>query len=106
MPGGRHPDLLRELAAECVALAERTVDPDYRVELLMIAQKWVAKANDREAVAPAVGCDKLGAKVGRVRKNDGLLDFLAWPTRSRSVTTCNFIPPQVEQSMWLVDRTS
>ena len=51
MPGDRHPDLLRELAAECVALAERTVDPDYRVELLMIAQKWVAMANDREAVA-------------------------------------------------------
>ena len=51
MPGGRHPDLLRELAAECVALAERIVDPDYRVELLMIAQKWVAMANDREAVA-------------------------------------------------------
>ena len=51
MPGDRHPDLLRELAAECVALAERIVDPDYRVELLMIAQKWVAMANDREALA-------------------------------------------------------
>jgi len=25
------------------------------------------------------------------------------PHVSRSVTTCNFIPPQVEQSMWLVD---
>jgi hypothetical protein len=38
------------LAAECVALAERTTDPDIRVELLMIAQKWIAMANGRVAV--------------------------------------------------------
>ena len=42
MQGDRHPDALRELAAECVALAERTIDPDIRVELLIIAQKWIA----------------------------------------------------------------
>jgi hypothetical protein len=51
MPGDRHPDTLRELAVECVALAERTVDPDFRVELLIIAQKWVAMANAREPAA-------------------------------------------------------
>jgi hypothetical protein len=33
-----------------VALAERTTDPDIRVELLMIAQKWIAMANSRVAV--------------------------------------------------------
>jgi hypothetical protein len=47
MQGDRHADTLRELAAECVALAEYTIDPDIRVELLMIAQKWIAMANDR-----------------------------------------------------------
>ena len=41
---------LRELAAECVALAERTNDLGLRVELLMIAQKWVTMANGRVAV--------------------------------------------------------
>ena len=41
MPGDHHSDALRELASECVALAERTIDPDIRVELLMIAQKWI-----------------------------------------------------------------
>jgi hypothetical protein len=50
MQGDRHPDTLRELAAECVALAERTIDPDIRVELLIIAQKWIAMANGRIAV--------------------------------------------------------
>jgi hypothetical protein len=50
MQGDRHPDTLRELAAECVALAERTTDPDIRVELLMIAQKWITMANGRVAV--------------------------------------------------------
>ena len=45
-----HPDALRELAAECVALAERTTDPDTRVELLIIAQKWIAMANARVAI--------------------------------------------------------
>ena len=50
MQGDRHPDALRELAAECVALAERTIDPDIRVELLIIAQKWIAMAHDRDAV--------------------------------------------------------
>ena len=50
MQGDRHPDALRELAAECVALAERTIDPDIRVELLIIAQKWIAMANGRVAV--------------------------------------------------------
>jgi hypothetical protein len=49
MPGDRRPDTLRELAAECVALAERTIDPDFRIELLIIAQKWIAMANDRGA---------------------------------------------------------
>ena len=41
---------LRELAAECVTLAERTNDLALRVELLMIAQKWVTMANGRVAV--------------------------------------------------------
>jgi hypothetical protein len=50
MQGDRRPDTLRELAAECVALAERTIDPDIRVELLMIAQKWITMANGRIAV--------------------------------------------------------
>jgi hypothetical protein len=50
MRGDRHADTLRELAAECVALAEYTIDPDIRVELLIIAQKWIAMANDRCAV--------------------------------------------------------
>jgi hypothetical protein len=50
MQGDRHPDTLRELAVECVALAERTIDPDIRVELLIIAQKWIAMANSRVAV--------------------------------------------------------
>ena len=45
-----HPDALRELAAECVALAERTHDPVARVELLIIAQKWITMANTRVAV--------------------------------------------------------
>ena len=47
MPGDHHPDALRELATECVALAERTADPNIRVELLLIAQKWIAIANGR-----------------------------------------------------------
>ena len=50
MQGDRHPDALRELAAECVALAERTTDPDARFELLIIAQKWIAMANARAAL--------------------------------------------------------
>ena len=50
MQGDRRPGALRELAAECVALAERTIDPDIRVELLIIAQKWIAMANSRVAV--------------------------------------------------------
>jgi hypothetical protein len=50
MPGDHHCDTLRELAAECVALAERTIDPDIRVELLIIAQKWIVMANGRLAV--------------------------------------------------------
>ena len=41
---------MRELAAERVALAERTIDPDIRAELLMIAQKWITMANGRLAV--------------------------------------------------------
>jgi hypothetical protein len=45
-----HPDALRELAAECVALAERTTDPVARVELLIIAQKWITMANARVAI--------------------------------------------------------
>jgi hypothetical protein len=49
MPGD-HPDALRELATECVALAERTADSNIRVELLLIAQKWIAMANYRPAV--------------------------------------------------------
>jgi hypothetical protein len=49
MPGDHHSDALRELASECVALAERTIDPDIRVELLMIAQKWITMANGRVA---------------------------------------------------------
>ena len=65
MQGDRHPDTLRELAAECVALAERTTDPDIRVELLMIAQKWITMANGRVAVTEPIGRDTLGAKVGR-----------------------------------------
>jgi hypothetical protein len=50
MQGDRHPDALRELAAECVALGERTTDPDIRVELLIIARKWIAMANARAAL--------------------------------------------------------
>ena len=50
MPDDHHADTLRELAAECVALAERTADPNIRVELLLIAQKWIAMANGRLAV--------------------------------------------------------
>ena len=46
----RHPDAFRVLAAECVALAEHSTDPDIRVELLMIAQKWITMANGRVAV--------------------------------------------------------
>jgi hypothetical protein len=52
MQGDRHPDALRELAADCVALAERTTEPAARAELLIIAQKWIAMANDRAAVDP------------------------------------------------------
>ena len=33
-----------------MALAERSIDPDIRVELLIIAQKWIAMANGRVAV--------------------------------------------------------
>ena len=54
MQGDRHPDALRELAAECVALAERTIDPDIRVELLIIAQKWIAMANSRVALSDEI----------------------------------------------------
>jgi hypothetical protein len=50
MQGDRHTDMLGGLAAECVALAERTIDPDFRVELLIIAQKWITMANVRDAV--------------------------------------------------------
>ena len=46
----RHPDAFGVLAAECVALAERSIDPDIRVELLIIAQKWITMANGRVAV--------------------------------------------------------
>jgi hypothetical protein len=45
MEGDRRSATLRELAAECVALAERTIDPDARTALLVIAQKWIAIAN-------------------------------------------------------------
>ena len=68
MQGDHHPDTLRELAAECVALAERTIDPDIHVELLIIAPKWIAMANDRDAVTQLSYKMKLGAKVGRVSK--------------------------------------
>jgi hypothetical protein len=50
MPDDHHPDALRELATECVALAERTADPNIRVELLLIAQKWITIANGRLAI--------------------------------------------------------
>ena len=50
MPGDHYSDALRELATECVALAKRTTDPNIRVELLLIAQKWIAMANGRLAV--------------------------------------------------------
>jgi hypothetical protein len=50
MPGAHRSDTLSELAAECVTLAERTIDPDIRVELLLIAQKWIAMANGRLAI--------------------------------------------------------
>jgi hypothetical protein len=49
MAGDHPPDMFREFAAECVALAERTTDPDARAKLLIIAQKWVAMANGHEA---------------------------------------------------------
>ena len=49
-PGDHYSDALRELATECVALAKRTTDPNIRVELLLIAQKWIAMANGRLAV--------------------------------------------------------
>jgi hypothetical protein len=39
-------DALREAAGECVALAERTAKSDARVALLIIAQKWIAMANE------------------------------------------------------------
>jgi hypothetical protein len=45
MEGDRRSATLRELATECVALAERTIDPDARIALLVIAQKWTAMAN-------------------------------------------------------------
>jgi hypothetical protein len=45
---------LRELAAECVALAERTIDLNARAALLMIAQKWMEMANGRVAMDPAL----------------------------------------------------
>jgi hypothetical protein len=45
MQGDRRSATFRELAAECVALAERTMDPDTRIALLMIAQKWIVMAN-------------------------------------------------------------
>ena len=35
-----HPDALRELAAECVALAERTTDPEARVSKM--ADCWIS----------------------------------------------------------------
>jgi hypothetical protein len=43
----------------------------------MIAQKWVAMANDREAVAQL--SDEGLAPVGRVSKTTRLLDFLHSP---------------------------
>jgi hypothetical protein len=45
MQGDRGSATHREMAAECVALAERTIDPDTRVALLLIAQKWIVIAN-------------------------------------------------------------
>jgi hypothetical protein len=50
MSGDHRSNPLRKLAAECVALAKRSNDPAVRVELLMIAQKWVTMANGRLAV--------------------------------------------------------
>jgi hypothetical protein len=41
---------LRGLAIECVTLAERTIDPDSRIALLIIAQKWISIANNRVVV--------------------------------------------------------
>jgi hypothetical protein len=52
MQGNRRSAALRKLAAECVALAERTIDPDTRVGLLMIAQKWIVMANDSVTTYP------------------------------------------------------
>jgi hypothetical protein len=49
MAGDSPSDTFRKFAVECVALAERTTDPDARAELLIIAQKWVAMANGHEA---------------------------------------------------------
>jgi hypothetical protein len=50
MPADDRSDPLRELATECVALAERTTDPAIRAKLLLIAQKWITMANTRLAV--------------------------------------------------------
>jgi hypothetical protein len=36
----------RQAAARCLRLAQRTTDPQTRVELIHLAQKWLQFAND------------------------------------------------------------
>lgn len=66
MRGDRRSATLRELAAECVALAERTIDPDTRVALLMIAQKWIVMANGGVKAWPSSNDIGQGAQVDRL----------------------------------------
>ena len=68
MSGDHSSDPLRKLAAECVALAERTNDPNTRAELLMIAQKWITMANGRHAVTEPSDETPLAPKQAASRK--------------------------------------
>jgi hypothetical protein len=38
-------DQFRQMARECLALAQKTVDPSTRVNLLTMAQRWFTRAN-------------------------------------------------------------
>ena len=38
-------DEFRQMANECLALAQKTTDPSTRVSLLTMAQKWFTRAN-------------------------------------------------------------